>query len=106
MSVPAGIAGAAWQTSVVGALVRCGTAASVPRLESLAGDARARPHVRDVARLAIVRVHPARALELARPGLPAPLRAALDPRDPQQLARAAGGLPATGPGGARRAGAS
>jgi hypothetical protein len=103
---PGAVDAVAWQHSVVSALVRCGTAASLPRLESLAGDARARPHVRDVARLAIVRIDPERAPELARPGLPAPLLAALDRRDPEQLARAAEELLATDPVGARGAAVS
>lgn len=103
---PAGIDTAAWQHSVVSALVRCGTPASLPRLESLAADARARPHVRDIARLAIVRIDPARALALTRPGLPAPLLAALDRRDAELLARAAEELLATDPVGARSAAVS
>jgi hypothetical protein len=97
---------AAWQHSVVSALARCGTAASLARLEGLASDARARPHVRDVARLAIVRIDPGRALDLARPGLTPPLLAALDRRDPEELARAAEELLATDPVRARGAAAS
>jgi hypothetical protein len=62
--------------------------------------------VRDVARLAIVRIAPERALELARPGLPPPLLAALERRDPEELARAAEELLATDPGRARAAAAS
>ena len=103
---PGLIDASAWQHSVVSALVRCGTAASLTRLESIASDARARPHVRDVARLAIVRIAPERALELARPGLPPPLLAALERRDPEELARAAEELLATDPGRARAAAAS
>jgi len=119
---PPGQEPAPWQHSLVGALVRCGTTASLPRLDKLAGDPRTKPHVRDVARLAIVRIDPARALDLARPALTPPLRAALDRRDPEALVGAAeellvtdpqrahaaavalylidtAGLPAAGPGG-------
>lgn len=94
---PRGIAAAAWQHSVVGALVRCGTAASLVRLDKLAGDARTPPQVRDVARLAIVRIDPARAEGLARPALPPALLAALEDRDPDRMARAAEELLATDP---------
>src|SRR6185503_7346566 len=47
---PGAVDATAWQHSVASALVRCATAASLPRLEALAGDARTRPHVRDIAR--------------------------------------------------------
>jgi WGR domain len=103
---PRGLDPVPWQHSLAGAFVRCGTAASLARLEKIANDARTRPHVRDVARLAIVRIDPARALELARPGLPPPLRAALDRRDPDELAHAAEELLGTDPARAHAAAVS
>src|SRR5262249_30896424 len=70
---PGGLDRAAWQHSLVSALARCGTTATLPRLDKLVHDPRTPPHVRDVARLAIVRIDPARSVELARPGLVEPL---------------------------------
>lgn len=94
---PAGVDADAWRYTVVAALVRCGTTAALGRLTALAGDARQPGHVRDVARLAIARIDPARAGELARPLLPPALAAALDRRDAAGLARAAEELLATDP---------
>ena len=100
---PGDLAAEVWQHSVVGALVRCGTAASLPRLASLVRDARVKPQVRSVARLAIVRIDPARAIELARPGLSSALLAALDRGDAEQLAHAAEELLTTDPDRAQAA---
>src|SRR5262249_56097136 len=75
-------------------------------MERVVHGRRTRPHVRDVARLAIVRIDPARSVELARPGLVEPLAAALDRRDPEQLVRAAEELLATDPARARAAAVS
>lgn len=93
----------AWQHSLVSALVRCATRASIARLDKLVADARTAPHVRNIARLAIVRVEPARALELARPLLPPALAAALDRRDPAELAHEAEQLLVHDPAAARGA---
>ena len=94
---PEGVAAEAWQYTVVAALVRCGTRASLPRLAEIAGSARRPAHVRDVARLAIARIEPGRAAELARPLLAPALGAALGRRDAAGLARAAEELLATDP---------
>ncbi len=94
---PAGVTAEQWQHTVVGALVRCGTSASLTLLAELAASPRRASHVRDVARLAIARIDPARAGELARPLLPPALAAALDRHDAAGLARAAEELLATDP---------
>jgi len=94
---PSGVKPEPWQHTVLAALVRCGTTASLGRLAEIAGNARQPTHVRDVARLAIARIDPARAPELARSLLPPALAAALDRRDAAGLARAAEELLATDP---------
>ncbi|MGN6108209.1 MAG: hypothetical protein ACTHU0_24090 [Kofleriaceae bacterium] len=94
---PRGVAAPAWQYTVIGALVRCGSSASLRTLAGIADDAKRPRHVRDVARLAIARIDPARGRELARPLLAPPLAAALDRRDPGALARAAEELLASDP---------
>ena len=103
---PNGVTAEAWQHTVVSALVRCGTTASLARLEEVARGPRRANHVRDVARLAIARIEPGRAESLARPLLPPALVAALDRRDPAGLARAAEELLATDPVKARLAAAA
>lgn len=86
-----------WQHTVISALARCGTAASLPALAQIASAPRAAAHVRDVARLAIVRIAPDRAEELARPLLPPGVASALARRDAAGLARAAEELLAADP---------
>ncbi len=54
----AGIAQAAWNHTVLAALVRCGTTASLKALEDIVNTPAYPPHVRDVAKLAIVRIDP------------------------------------------------
>jgi WGR domain len=94
---PSGVKVEPWQHTVLAALVRCGTTASLDRLAEIAGNARQPTHVRDVARLAIARIAPASAPELARPFLPPALAIALERRDAAGLARAAEELLASDP---------
>ncbi len=65
-----------WQHAVVSALVRCGTAASIERLEQLIAEPRTEDNVRELARLAIVRIAPERALAMAQALLPSELASA------------------------------
>jgi hypothetical protein len=94
---PPGIASEQWQHTVVSALVRCGSAASLPRLAEIVSSPRRPGHVRDVARLAIAKIEPGRARDLARPLLVPALAAALERRDAAGLARAAEELLASDP---------
>jgi len=80
---PDGLGNTAWRHSVTCALARCGTTAALPALEKLAADTRTKQCVRDIAKLAIVRIAPDRAVALATPALPA----ALDHQSPELLAR-------------------
>lgn len=98
-----GMEAARWQHTVLSALVRCATTASLTRLEKLAADPRAAPHVRDVARLAIARVAPARGAALAHPLLPTQLAGPLARGDLGALARAGEELLAERPDLARGA---
>jgi hypothetical protein len=90
-----------WRHALVSALVRCGTAAALPRLEKIITDAKAPPHVRDVARLAIARIAPARVTELARPLLGPGIVAAVERGDANAVARAAEETLVTDPVAAR-----
>jgi hypothetical protein len=75
-----------WQHAVVSALVRCGTPASIERLEQLIAEPRTEDNVRELARLAIVRIAPERAAAIAHPLLPSELASALN--NAAELARA------------------
>lgn len=88
-----------WQHAVVSALVRCGTVASLDRLEALIAAPGTERNVRELARLAIVRIAPDRAAGLARALLPSELVARLD--QPAELARATEALLSRNPTGAR-----
>jgi len=79
----------AWRHTLVAALVRCGTRASLPTLDGLVSDARNPPHIRDVARLAIARIAPDRAKDLGRSLLHTTLAQPYDRGDAAGLARAA-----------------
>ena len=93
--VPAGLRGDAWRHLLLVALVRCGSPAALPALTVLEGEARTPPHLRDLARLAIARIDPARGTAIARRELPPALLGAYDARDAQALARASEELLAT-----------
>ncbi|MBX3161375.1 MAG: hypothetical protein KF773_35765 [Deltaproteobacteria bacterium] len=71
------------------ALGRCGTAASLDRLDGVARDPHEAPHVRDVARYAIAILAPERAGELARPLLAPAVAAAHATGDAAAVATAA-----------------
>ena len=57
---------AVWWHVLTCALARCGTRASLPRLEKILVDGTYDLHVKDIARLAITRIDPDRGIELAR----------------------------------------
>jgi hypothetical protein len=71
---PANMKPEVWRLLLVSALSRCGTSSSVARLTPIAHDGKSPAYVRDAARLALARIEPARAQELARslytPALP------------------------------------
>src|SRR6185436_2148179 len=94
---PAGVTGDQWQHTVLSALVRCGTRASLAQLAEVATGLRRVGHVRDVTRLAIARIEPGRARDLARPLLTPALATAIERRDAAGLARAAEELLASDP---------
>jgi hypothetical protein len=87
----------AWRHTLLAALARCGTERSMPALDRIAGDSHNPQHVRDVARLALVRIRAQQTAEIARrpdpttnrPWLPPALAAAYDKGDAPALARAA-----------------
>ncbi|HTL37055.1 MAG TPA: hypothetical protein VL326_28165 [Kofleriaceae bacterium] len=97
--VPKKLTRDAWRHLLVTALVRCGGQASVPALTQLAtslmgqGGAVATEaiahHVRDMARIALARIAPAAARDIARGLLTPALLAAYDKGDAQALARLA-----------------
>jgi hypothetical protein len=60
---------AEWKHLLVTALARCGSAAALPALVDIANSG-APPHLRDMARLAIARIDPARAAQLVAADLP------------------------------------
>ena len=93
----------AWRHTLVTALARCGTRASLPALDGLVADARNPPHIRDAARLAIARIAPERAKDLGRSLLHATLGQPYDRGDAAGLARAAEQLLSTDVAGARLA---
>lgn len=95
-----------WQHTLLSALVRCATTAALPKLTIVVGDPRAEPHLRDLARLAIVRVAPDRASSLARPLLTPELATALERGDAAALARACEELLNANPMQARTAAAA
>lgn len=88
-----------WQHAVVSALVRCGTAASIARLEQLIAEPRTEDNVRELARLAIVRISPERAAVFAQQLLASELASVLG--NPVELARATEALLNRNPIGAR-----
>ena len=91
-----------WSHTVASALARCGTRASLPRLERLLVEP-ASDHVRDIARAAIARIDPARGVELARSRLPAALLGRFDAGSAHELAVATERLIGENPTGARHA---
>src|SRR5262249_7108503 len=101
----------AWRHTLVAALAHCGTERSMPALEKIAGDNHNPQHVRDVARLAMVRIAPQRAGEIARrpdpatnrAWLPPALAAAYESGDVHATARACEQLLASDAGAARAA---
>lgn len=96
-------AAARWWHTVTSALVRCGTRASLPRLERILAEHVYEAHVKDIARVAIARIDPARGLELARSRLPAPLLSAFDRGSAHELAIATERLIGENATGARSA---
>ncbi|MBA2544910.1 MAG: hypothetical protein H0V17_35030, partial [Deltaproteobacteria bacterium] len=88
-----------WQHAVVSALVRCGTPASIERLEQLIAEPRTERNVRELARLAIVRIAPDRAAAIAKALLPSGLAGALN--NGSELARGVEALLSSSPIGAR-----
>ncbi|MGE3768535.1 MAG: hypothetical protein AB7L94_40165, partial [Kofleriaceae bacterium] len=75
-----------WWHTVTSALVRCGTRASLPRLERILSEPQYDAHVKDIARVAIAKIDPARGIELARSRLPAALLKAFDAGSAHELA--------------------
>ncbi len=90
-----------WWHTVTSALVRCGTRASLPRLERILAEPAYAAHVKDIARVAIARIDPARGMELARSRLPAALLEALDAGSAHELAIAVEKLIGDNPTSAR-----
>jgi len=94
---------ARWWHTVISALVRCGTRASLPRLERILAEPAYEPHAKDITRIAIARIDPARGLELARSRLPATILAPFDAGSAHELAIATEKLIGENPAGARSA---
>lgn len=92
-----------WWHTVVSALVRCGTRASLPRLERVLTETFYEAHVKDIARVAIAKIDPARGLELARSRLPATLLGPFDKGSAHELAIATERLIGENATGARSA---
>ncbi|MEO8700734.1 MAG: WGR domain-containing protein, partial [Kofleriaceae bacterium] len=77
-----------WHHVVVAALARCGSTASLSRLQTIVENPRAALYVRDAARVAITRIDPGGATILTRHAFTPAIAAAYDRRDPSALARA------------------
>jgi hypothetical protein len=92
-----------WWHTVASAFVRCGTRASLPRLERVLAEPGYDVHVKDIVRVAIARIDPTRGVELARSRLPATLIKALDAGSAHELAIATEKLIGENPTGARSA---
>ncbi|HEY5951148.1 MAG TPA: hypothetical protein VIV40_36905 [Kofleriaceae bacterium] len=86
--VPKDLAADAWKHLLVAALARMGTSAAIEPLGNLIADARTARHLVDVARLAIARIDPDRAKEIAMQRLPEPFKTLYTRGDSAGLARA------------------
>jgi hypothetical protein len=93
----------AWRHLIVFALVRCGSPAAIPALVTLADDQRTPPHLRDLARLAVTVIEPARARDVGKRLLPRTMQEEHERGDGAALARAGEELLAADPLRARQA---
>jgi hypothetical protein len=92
-----------WWHTVLSALVRCGTRATLPLLERVLTEVSFHAHEKDIARVAIARIDHARGVEIARSRLPATLLKPLDAGSAHELAVATEKLIGENPTGARSA---
>ncbi|NVB81317.1 MAG: hypothetical protein HOV81_23170 [Kofleriaceae bacterium] len=87
--VPRKLVADQWKHMLVTALARCGSPAALPALEAVIADLRSPVHLRDIARLAIARIDPARGRALGTAMLPPQVKALFERGDAQALARTA-----------------
>jgi hypothetical protein len=78
----------AWKHLLIAALARMGSQAAIEPLGSMIADARTARHLVDVARLAIARIDPTRAKEVALQRLPQPIKELYSRGDSAAIARA------------------